>query len=310
MKAVISGLGACVILLSLLACSRNQQAIIDLVPADSCAVMAFDWTTLRTDGDLKRLFKGDHFEAVFERLGVDSLTLKTLVVFSALNSRAKAGVLLQGSFDKQKQVTALKTRGWQDALVDGHKLYVNGSDYVAILRTNVMFAGTREAASSVFNTLNNPRESFTASAAYKKISAGMTARNEPVKAFLVIPQGTLAMADAALEATSFALSLLDLGGVGALLKQINIASGFSLILGHSANQQYPMEMCVLMRDEKTAVVISDSLNLLKGLSSVAIGNESERTGEVLRGMSISRKRDVLSIRLTVPQAVLIPSVNR
>ena len=60
----------------------------------------------------------------------------------------------------------------------------------------------------------------------KKINAGMTARNAPITAFLLIPQGTLDMADAALEATSLALSLFDLGGIGALLKQMNIASGF------------------------------------------------------------------------------------
>src|SRR5438128_11350597 len=78
--------------LSIVGCSTYERPILDLVPSDSCAVIVVDWSALRTDNDLKRLFKGDQFEAVLERLGVESSAVKTMVVFSALNSRTKAGM--------------------------------------------------------------------------------------------------------------------------------------------------------------------------------------------------------------------------
>jgi hypothetical protein len=310
-RTLVSGLSTSLVLSSFFACSRYESSVIDLVPSDSCAVVVVEWSTLRNDNDLRRLFKSEQFEVVMERLGIDSASVKTLIVFSAMNSRAKAGMLFRGSFDKQKQIASLKTRGWRDTSVDGHKVYVNGNDYAAMPQTNLLFAGTREAATAVFDSLNNIRESFSASPSYKKLNAGLTTRNEPIKAFLVIPQGTLDMADAALEATSVALSLFDLGGIGALLKQINVASGFGLTLGHGSNQMYPVEMCVLMRDEKAAALVSGSLNLMKGFSTMAsTSNRDERALEALHAMSITRVREVLAIKMAVPQAVLFPPNTR
>lgn len=310
-RTVASGLPTSLVFLWLFACSRNESPVINLVPSDSCAVIVVEWSTLRNDTDLKRLFKGDQFEVVFEQLGVDSSLVETLTVFSGLNSEAKSGVLLRGSFDQQKQITSLKTRGWRDESIDGHRVYVKGNEYAAMPRGNTLFAGTREAAAAVFNTLENARESFSSSSSYKKISAAMTARNQPIKAFLVLPQGTLAMADAALEATALALSLFRLGGVGALLKQLNLASGFGLNLGRSSNQMYPVEMCVLMRDEKTAAMVSGSLNLLKGFSAAASrGNGDEQARQALHNMNVTRVREVLSIRMTVPRAALMPPSAR
>lgn len=298
-------------LLSFISCSRYESAIIDLVPGDSCAVVVVDWAALRNDNELKRLFKGDQFEAVLQRLALDSSSVKMLVVFSAMNTQLKAGLLIRGSFDKDKQGSALKARGWREESVEARKVFVNGDDYAAFPQSNTLFAGTREAAVAVFGTLNNSRESFGSSSSYKKINAGMTSRNNPVKAYLVIPEGTLAIADAALAATSVALSLFDLGGVGALLKQINIASGFSLNIGHGSNQSYPVEMRILMRDEKAAAVIYGSLNLMKGLSTMASTNNRDAQAlQALHSMSITRVREVLSIKMTVPEAALFPPSAR
>jgi len=306
-RTLVGALTTTLALVSFFACSRYDSSIIDLVPSDSCAVVLVDWSTLRNDHDLRRLFNGDQFEAVLQRLAVDSSSVKSVVVFSAVNTQVKAGMLLRGSFDRQKQIATLKTRGWREESVDGHKVYVSGNDYAAMPESNILFAGTREAAAAVFRALGNSRESFGSSSSYKKISDGMTSRNNPIKAFLVMPQGTLDMADAALEATSVAPSLFDLGAIGALLKQINVASGFGLTLGHGSNQMYPVEMCVLMRDEKAAALVSGSLNLMKGFSTMAsTSNRDEQALEALRKMSITRVREVLAIKMTVPQAALFP----
>src|SRR6185437_2926738 len=128
-RRLVGALSTALALVSFFACSRYESSAIDLVPSDSCAVVVVDWSTLRNDHDLKRLFNGDQFEAVLQRLAVDSSSVKSLVVFSAVNTQVKAGMLLRGSFDKQKQIATLKTRGWREESVDGHKVYVNGNDY-------------------------------------------------------------------------------------------------------------------------------------------------------------------------------------
>jgi hypothetical protein len=306
-KAVVGVVGAGLILLAICACNRTQSTITDLIPADSCAVVVIDWTEVRTDQDLKRLLKADQLEKVLSEFAIDSGSVKKVAIFGAIDSRAKSGVLLRGSFDKGRVISSLKTRGWSEQGIEGHKVYAHGNDYVAVLQPQTLFAGTREAAASVLRTLDGSRDGFFTSRAYKKINAGMTTRNAPVTAFLVIPQGTLDMADAALEATSLALSLFDLGGVGVLLKQMNVASGFGVTFGHGVNDMYPIEMCVQMRDEKAAALISGSLSLMKGFSTMASNNNRDQQAlQALNNMSITRVREVLSIKMTVPQSVLLP----
>lgn len=298
------------LLLSMCACSRRQSAVLDLVPADSCAVVIIDWSTVRNDNDLKRLFKGDRLELILQQLALKSAVVKTAVVFSGINTQATAGLLLHGSFNSKEEITALKARGWQEQRVDKQTVYTNGKDYVALPQTGTILAGSREAAAAVFRALADPRQRFSSSSPYKQIAAGLTTRTSPIRAFLVIPQGSLDMADAALAATSLALSLFNMGGVGSLLKEINIARGFGLDLGRGIDQTYPVEMCVLMRDEQGAAVVSGSLNLMKRLSAMAVNNHrDEQAFQALQNVSVTRVKEVLSIKMTVPQAVLVPPAS-
>jgi len=67
----------------------------------------------------------------------------------------------------------------------------------------------------------------------------------------------------------------------------------------------------LMRDEKAAALVSGSLNLMKGFSTMAsTSNRDEQALEALRKMSITRVREVLAIKMTVPQAALFPPNTR
>jgi hypothetical protein len=303
---IVAMMGVVVLLLVVSACSGNQSTLIDLVPADSCALVVIDWPTVRADSSLKQAFNGDQLEAILQELGIDSGAVKNIAIFSAIDSHSKAGMLLRVPFNKRDQISALKKRGWREETAAGEQLLFKGKDYIAAPQANTLFAGTRDGALAVFQALNDRRLSFSSSASYKKILEGMTTRDYPVRAFLVIPQGTLDIADAALEATSFALSLFDLGGVGALLKQLNVASGFGLSLGRGADQMFPVEMCVLMRDEKAAAFISGSLNLLKSFSGAAATNMRDTDAmQSLRDLSVSRRGEVLSLKLKVPKAALL-----
>lgn len=278
-----------------------------LVPVESCAIMSIDWSSIRAHRELSRVIKGDQFDALLRELHVDSESVNTVVVFSALAGQTMSGLLLRGSFNVKKTAGELKVNGWTESSFEGHKVYVKGTDCVAMPADKTIFAGTREAAMAVFRAAGDAKESIVASDSYKKINATMAANRTPVKAFLLIPQGTLDMADAALTATSVALSLFDLGGIGQLLQAVNVARGFGFSLDKSTREIYPVELCILMRDEQAAVFVSGSLNALKMVSELAAtDNRDKESLRAIRQMSIVRKHEVLAVKMEVPGAALFP----
>lgn len=296
-----------VVLLIVSCCTSHESSVFRLVPVESCAVMSIDWSSIRNGSDLRRVINGDQFDVLLRELSVDSESVNTVVVFSAIDGQAMSGLLLRGSFDSKEIVRELKESGWTENSLDGHKVYVKASDYVAMLSAKTLFAGTRDGAQAVFRAAGNSKESIVASDAYKKINAAISTNRTPVKAFLLIPQGTLDMADAALTATSVALSLFNLGGIGQLLQAVNVARGFGFSLDRSTGETYPVELCVLMRDEQAAVFVSGSLNTLKSISELAATDSRDREQlRAIRQMRIVRKQEVLVVTMEIPGTALFP----
>jgi hypothetical protein len=288
-------------------CTGRDSSLLRLVPAESCAIMSIDWSLIRTDSEMRRIINGDQFDALLRHLHVDSESVNTVAVFSSLAGQTMAGLLLRGSFDVKDIARKLKAGGWTENSVEGHKVYVKGMDYVALPAAKTIFAGTRDAATAVFRATSDSKESIVTSDAYKQINAAVSSNRKPVKAFLLIPQGTLDMADAALTATSVALSLFDLGGIGQLLQAVNFARGFAFSLDKSSGENYPVELCILMRDEKSAVFVSGSLNALKAMSELAATDKRDQESlRAIRQMSIVRKHEVLAVKMAIPGAALFP----
>jgi hypothetical protein len=268
--------------------------------------MSIDWSSIRVDSELRRILRAEQFDALLRELRVDSESVNTVAVFSALDGQSMSGLLLRGSFDSKKIAGELKDSGWIENSLEGHEVYVRASDYIAMLSTKTVFAGTRGGALAFFRAADNAKESIVASEAYKKITAISTNRS-PIKAFLFIPQGTLDMADAALTATSFALSLFNLGGVGQLLQAVNVARGFGFSLDKGRGEMYPVELCVLMRDEESAAFVNGSLNALKMISELAASDNRDREIQrAIQQMSIVRKDEVLAVKMKIPGTALLP----
>jgi hypothetical protein len=295
------------VLLVMSCCTTRESSLFRLVPRESCAIMSIEWSSIRDDRELRRFIKADQFDALLRVLGVDSDSVNSVVVFSALDSQAMSGLLLRGSFDSKKIGGELKKSGWTENSIAGHKVYVRAADYVAMPSTKTLFAGTREGTLAVFRAVDSATESIIPSDAYKKINAAISTNRTPVKAFLLIPRGTLEMADAALTATSVVLSLLNLGGIGQLLKAVNVARGFGFSLDRSTGEMYPVELCVLMRDEQAAVFVNGSLNALKTISELAaVDNRDRESLRAIRQMSIVRKQEVLAVKMDIPGTALFP----
>jgi hypothetical protein len=295
------------VLLIVSCCTTRESSLFRLVPAESCAIMSIDWSSIRDDSEMRRVIQGDQFAALLRELHVDSESVNTVAVFSALDAQTMSGLLLRGSFDSKEIAGELKDSGWKENSLEGHKVYVKAADYVAMPSTKTIFAGTREGALAVFRAADSTKESVVSSDAYKKINSSISASRTPVKAFLLIPQGTLDMADAALTATSVALSLFNLGGIGQLLQAVNVARGFGFSLDQGKGEMYPVELCVLMRDEEAAVFVSGSLNALKTISELAATDNRDREQlRAIRQMSIVRKQEVLAVKMEIPGAALFP----
>lgn len=266
---------------------------------------------MRNDDDLRRLINAKEIDDLLQRLQINKESIRTIVVFSGMDSKTISGLLLRGSFNRKQVVAELKSNGWNEDSLDGDKVYVHASDYIALLSNNTLFAGTREAALAVFRAQENSQESILTSPSYKKINLGMSTDRKPVKAFLLIPQGTLDMADAALTATSVALSFFNLGGIGQLLKAVNVARGFAFTLDHGNYNRYPVELCVLMRDEDAAVFVSGSLNAMKELSELAAFDARDQQAiREFRKMTITRSEEVLAVKMEMPGNALFPPATR
>lgn len=309
MRTVRLGMSVTITLVLLIVscCSTRESSLFLLVPIESCAIMSIDWSAIRSDSELRRVIKGDQFDALLRELHVNSKSVNTVAVFSALDGQTVSGLLLRGSFDSKEIAAALKKSGWTQNSLEGHKVYVKAADYVAMPSPKTIFAGTREGALAVFRAAESRKDSIVASEGYKRINAAISKNGPPVKAFLLMPQGTLDMADAALTATSVALSLFNLGGIGQLLQAVNVARGFGFSLHKSAGDNYPVELCVLMRDEQSAVFVSGSLNALKTVSALAATDNRDREQlHAIRQMSIVRKQEVLAVRMEIPGAALFP----
>lgn len=279
-----------------------------LVPQESCAILNIDWSALRNDEDLRRLISAKAYEDLLSHLHVSSDSIKSVVVFSGINGPEMSGLLLRGSLDRQKVIAALKSDGWSEESLEKNKVYVKEAVHIATPSNNTLIAGPREGVLAALRARADAKQSIVTSPAYKKISAALASgESKPVKAFLVIPQGALDMADAALTATSFALSFFNLGGIGQLLKAVNVARGFAFTLDHGTDDRYPIEVCVLMRDEAAAAFVSGSLNAMKAISDLAATDTRDQEAlREIRKMKITRTEEILAIRMEMPRSALFP----
>jgi hypothetical protein len=291
----------CVLMLVGSNCSRRETGLLDSVPSGSAAILIVNWSSVKNDNDLKLLINGNEFEEQLRHFNVESTEVNEFAVFS--DTSAKVGLLVRGKFDRRQVAERLKSSGWNEDSVEGTKIYASGSDYAALPQSGVLIAGTREGVLAALQTARNSRLSVQNASSFKKIKASMSNGKSPVTAFLIAPEGTLEMADAALSVTASAMSLFDLGGIGDILKKMNIAggAGFTISQG-STNQKYAVNLCILMRDEQSALVAAGALNMMKTLSAIAKTNDAAN----LQNFDFTRQEKVLSIEMEMPSQALMP----
>jgi len=92
---------------------------------------------------------------------------------------------------------------------------------------------------------------------------------------------------------------------------VNVARGFAVTVDSGTHETYPVELCVLMRDEDSAKFVSGSLNAMKTISELASSDVREQESlRALRQMSIVRKQEVLAVKMEIPGSALFPPASR
>ena len=172
----------------------------------------------------------------------------------------------------------------------------------------VLVTGSREGVFAALQTGKTADKNIESAPSFRSIKEDISSGNSPIKGFLIAPEGTLEMADAALSVTAGAMSLFGFGEIGGILKKLNIASGAGFSVAHSSTKQkYAVDFCVMMRDEQAATIAAGALNVMKSLSSF-VGTADDK--ENLRSFNITQRKKVLSIKMEMPREALMPSNSR
>src|SRR5215216_2811554 len=141
-SAIASMLLACVFC----SCGADRELpLMRFVPQESCAILSVEWPALKANNDFRRLFKAKELEDSLRRLQIKEESIRTIVVFSGVDSEEISGLLVRGVFDSQAIAAELKTHAWNEESLDGNKVYVHAAEYIALPSNHTLFAGTREA---------------------------------------------------------------------------------------------------------------------------------------------------------------------
>jgi len=299
----------CVFILALAGCraSGGRQALVQLVPADSFAVLSVEWQTVRKDDGLSQLIRGDEVEKVFRALGIDGGAISDFVMFSdGSGADGSNGIILDGKYDAQRVVNNLKASGWREQEYHKYLIYsdASGKNQLAPLKANLLAFGTASGVRRVIDAASGTQKSLVSQPLYRKIASRSGSVGAPIFMAVLLTQDVRDMASAAVQITSTITRLAGMSPLGDLLNEVGVAQGFGCDVSKSGSS-LRMEVQVVMKDEGAASFASGSLNIMKRLALAApSGNmpaPDVRMRESIRTMLIRSERDVLFVQLTMPE---------
>jgi hypothetical protein len=302
---------ACLYLLPLYGCRNSESRLAEFLPSNSNMIIFVNWSAVRKDEGLKRVINSQMYEAQIRRFGIEEAKLAELAVFGMIRAETQGGLIFRGSFDAPRTLAALKSQGWSEDLIEGRKVYSSGKDFAAAPADDILVAGTREGVAASLRVLKNSRENLSTSASFKKMRSTLLESKSPVTAFMLAPDNSNEVMDSALSIAGGALSLFDAGGIADVLKKLNIASGIGFAIARGKNGNCAVRFSVLFRDEKTAEIAADSMSILKELSTLASARSgSTEDQQAIRDFSVTREKEVLLLKMQMPESALTPPPNR
>jgi hypothetical protein len=290
--------------------SSGGVTSLSLVPSGGVAVLRINWGAVRGDSRLHEAIRGDELERILERVGVHSGDVAEAVVFTdfANSNNSDTGMILRGGAHLQPAVSALRGRGWSETAFRGYKIFSGGNDCLAQLRSGFLVVGTRGAVERVIGVESGGGKALVADANFRRLLAQTASAGHPVEFLLTLPQEYQDAGDVAVKAASLLLDFGGLGPLGGLLDRVGLARGIGFSFTRSGDSM-PVNLVALMKDENAASLISGSLTLLKGATLLLPARDESpadrQVRQVFEGMTVTRSREIVSMRLTIPDSQMI-----
>jgi hypothetical protein len=296
----------------LLASADARAAVVTplgLVPAGGVAVLRIDWGAVRADARLREAVKGDEFERLLQRVGVRSGEVTEAVIFFDIASAGTpdTAMILKGRAPLRPAVAALRDAGWSEGSLRGYRVFDDGAgdSRLAGLRSGMLVVGTKGAVERVTDVESAAGKPQTADATFRKLLVQTVAPDYPVSLMFALPQEYQDAADVVVKAASVLLGFTSLGPLGSLVDAVGVARGVGFSFARRGDE-VPVNLVAVMKDDGAASLVSGTFTLLKGAASLMPAREDEppdarRARKMFESMSVVRRREVVSVRLTLPE---------
>lgn len=288
--------------------AQGRVRPIALVPSSSVAVIKVNWAAVRGDDRLRALVKGDEFERVLDKLGINSRDVSELIVFTGLNasSNGSLAMIFSGSYRPQNVISQLKSQGWTEQLYKAHKVYLNPADNssIAPLRSGLFVAGSKTGVEKVIDVELKPQSGLALKPPFSSALSRFTSSRHPISFMMGIPPDYENAVEVIAKVASVLISFPGSGPLGIVMSKI----GFPRMLGFSITRNgssFPVELLAMMKDDTSASIVSGAFNLAQSLNlSLLSKRTAQSNGDPLKSISITRDGALLSIKMVMREGDL------
>jgi hypothetical protein len=220
-----------------------------------------------------------------------------------------SGIVVHGTYDQAVTLERLTAQRKASHVFQNHKIYRIDSEgsFAAGLRAGLIVLGTKDGVEGAIESDLKPSATLAIQPAWRRLTGKFAANQSPITMMMVLPDTYQDLGAAVMLVSKALLDLAGLGPVAEILDKIGLAQGFGLTLTHN-DGGVPVELVAIMADDQAAATVSGALNLLKGLTAMAargkVPHAEEAALRMMQQMSISRERELLTIKLALPETAL------
>lgn len=210
-----------------------------------------------------------------------------------------------GLFDANVLAETAREKSWAQERYLDYILYSNQEgDWLAILKSGCMVLGTKGAVLETLDVEAGRKPSFLVVDPFDRIVTRIAQEPQAISMVVSVPQAVRDVAGAVLDIIGEVLDEHHLGPLAMVLEKVCLAKGLSFSMSRQENTLL-VEMAVVMNDQKAARLISGTLNLLKGLTPLmpkeGMAEIDEATKQAFQSLAVKRDRDIVTVKMTIPE---------
>jgi len=309
LSVCIVGLGLSCSLSNVVA--QRSMNPIALVPPTAVAVARINWTVVSRDARFRAMLNADQLDRGLAPLKISGSDVSEIVLFSGINSSPSGVVagVFRGTFNLPAVNAALKSQSSSELKYKGHTVYFNQVDRssATILRPGMLVVGSQKGIEGVIDVALNPRESLTSRPPFNSLLGRFVRGKQPISFAMALPLEHQMVAEVGVKVVAALFSLSGLGPLGFVIDKIGFPNAIGFGITRSGNA-FPTELLARMKDESSAALISGTLNLAQSINLNMLSDRMPASDrEMLKNMSVTRTRSLLSIEMVLREQDLPPT---